>query len=497
MKFWRRHDSTGITPTVGGVLALPLPTQILLGAGTAIILIASFVMTQSLLGFAAILGILLLWFVVRSPILSLFAFIVINVVLTLRPKADTIGGAPSTLDLLLGLCLAAIIGYWIVRIRIIEWQPLSTSVGQLCMVLFFVWAAFTTLGGILFNYNPVAVGLREYLNLLPFLILPVLYERYIKPDSKQETKLFALVLVAGFIIILWNIIVFRSNVARAFYLYQTGRTALDLEITCFVILLMTSFLMAFHRWYISLFAILFLLLGVLGLVVSFTRTLYVGVLLTMGMVLLFGRSEERWRGIKHLFSAGLAIVISMIPIYYSSKIIRLLLSNFALRFLSTQHFGTDRSLLSRISEWKSEWHYIVGSPVFGYGFGASFRFYNILEHSHSWMPFSHNSYLYIIFKTGFVGGFLFIISMVALLYKGFHLIQSPELSPRSRIVIRACVAFISLVLFGAFTGPTFDSKTNIAWLAFAWGYILAVERSAKNSRLVKAPFADRPHILQK
>ncbi|MFI5200843.1 MAG: O-antigen ligase family protein [Candidatus Kapaibacterium sp.] len=457
-------------------------TQVLLGVVVAGVLLVSFFVTNSLIPIAAIFGLALMWVVLRNPVYSIIGFMAINVVITLRPKSEELaGGIPTPLDLVLGLGLAVIIAYWIFRIRILEQQPLSTSGSQLSIVIFFIWAAIVTFGGIIFNANPPSVALREILNLLPLLILPLLYERYLKTDSKQESMLFGFVLISGLVIIVANIIVFRSNVAKAFYMYQTGRAALDLAATCLIILAMASFLMERHRWYISLGAILFMLLGILGLVISFTRTLYGGVLLGVLLVWMLGTSDERKNGLRHFSIAGLILALGLIPVYIASRLVRLFAMDYLGRFFSTEHFSTDRSLLARFAEWRGEWHFILRSPIFGYGFGSSFRSYDLLHGYNVWMSFSHNSYLYLIFKTGFVGGSLFIISNILILYTGFSIAQSNRLSARSRIGLRVAIASTALILFGAFTGPTFDSKTPISWLALGWGYIYAVEKSLKSA----------------
>src|SRR5438093_933052 len=77
------------------------------------------------------------------------------------------------------------------------------------------------------------------------------------------------------------------------------------------------------------------------------------------------------------------------------------------RFLSTGKFSTDLSLLNRYSEWKSAWLGTLHAPILGNGFGSSFRYYQIISGFHQWSGYSHSSYLYILFKTGFIGGLLF------------------------------------------------------------------------------------------
>jgi O-antigen ligase len=132
--------------------------------------------------------------------------------------------------------------------------------------------------------------------------------------------------------------------------------------------------------------------------------------------------------------------------------------------------------MARVSEWHGELARIMESPIVGNGFGASFRFFDVLTYAHQWYPFSHNSYLFILFKTGLIGGILFFGALLGFVLKGFRLLREPMLDARARMLLRAVMASILVQLFGAFTGPTFCSKTPMVWLGLCWGFLLATEK---------------------
>ncbi len=483
MKFLRRAQ-----PQVHGALVranslalpapLPMRTQWLSGMGIAVLLLGACLLTKSLIPFAVILAGAVGWVMLSKPLYSILGFMGINVIVTVSPKTQELaGGAPSILELLAGVGLAAITAYWIFRIRFLERQPLSTSGSQLSVAIFFIWAFLVTAGGIILYGNPPDVALREILNLLPLLILPLLYERYIKTDSKEETIIFWFVLIAGLIIIFGDFWIIHNNIIKAVYLYEMGRAVLDMAATCLIILAMVSFLMTEHPWHITLGAIFFLFLGVAGLLISFTRTNYILTFFCALLVLAMGSRRERQIGVKNLALATIIGVIALVPIYFKWRLLRLFLLSYLGRFLTTEKFSSDLSLRMRFSEWKGEWHAITQSPILGHGFGATFRSFDIVHLYHVWLAFSHNSYLYIVFKTGFIGGALLLIPSAMIFYKGLRLVRSPKLSKRAKMVLRTVVASTAIILLGAFTGPTFDSKTAISWLALGWGYIFAVERA--------------------
>jgi O-antigen ligase len=266
----------------------------------------------------------------------------------------------------------------------------------------------------------------------------------------------------------------RNHVLHAIYLYQMGRANSDDMLSALLIFAATSVLMTVKSFWKSLTALLLLMLGVMGVVITFSRTLYIVVIVCIALIVFLGNRKESWQGMRRLITAGLAGVAALIPFYYSSRVLRLMLLSYGFRFLSTQHLGTDLSLVNRYVEWKYEWQDILRSPILGYGFGGQFRTFSIIRFAHSWMTFSHSSYLYIIFKTGFIGGALFFGAYVSFLIKGFRLLRSDRLTQRTRIILRASMGYLIGMLIYAYAAPVLDSKTDLIWVGLIWGYLLVL-----------------------
>ena len=469
--------------TQNGVFELSRRQQILVGIGTLATLLGTMFVAKSLLPLAALLGAGIAVAFIRNGVASIFGFIILNLALTIHGKESLSGNIPTAFDLVVGAILASITAYWLVKIRLIERQQISESIGILFISLFAIWSIAVTIIGLHNDHNSFGDALREMLNLSPFLILPILYERFVKPDSRQEYWLTALIIASGFITITWNILIFRNNVAEAFYLYQTERATADLTLTCLMIPLLVSLLMVIRKKTTVVGAILFLIYALAGLVISLTRAMYIAVFVGVIIVLLLGTPEERRSGIKRglvTFCVGSGLLV---PTIFAVRILRLLVFNFGLRFLSIQKASTDPSLLNRYAEWRDEWNGILKSPILGHGFGTQFRTFNIIDKVHLWMGFSHNSYIYLIFKTGFIGGLLFIIANGWFLYKSFQLARSPQLSIFSRTLVRAVSGFLVAILIGAYVGPAFDRKSVLIWMGISAGVILACDRKIRNFKL--------------
>jgi len=468
------------------LLTLPKREQILLGLGLVVLLVVPIMMTESLIPIGIVLAAAIAYAVIRNPVGSIFAFTVINVLLTLRPKQQLAGDAPTILDLGLGIILTGILFYWIVRFRIYEFGTLSTSVGQILLYLFSIWAVFVTLLGFVLDQNPFITGLREMLNISPLLILPVLYERYITPDSKTEQLLFATILLAGIVVIIKGVFDIRSNILEVAYLYQLGRTPFFEALPGFLALIAVSILMWSRNLKMVWGYSALLLFACVGVIITFSRNLYVATLVSIVIVLLSGSADEFLRGSKRLMLTLVAAIISMIPVYLTNRVFRLLLVHYGLRFLSTpRSMSSDLSMLNRYAEYHDVWQTILHSPLFGYGFGARFRTFEIIRHFHKLVGFTHNSYLYLAFKIGIPGMLLFFLAFFIFLYKGFKLTRSDKLTPTSRIIVRASVAFMILYLIYAFNAPILDSKTDMVWIGIIYGYFLALEQKLRKDNDAK------------
>ncbi len=460
------------------MLRLSFAQMAIVGAAILLLLAGSFFLAGPIIGFGAVFALLLGLLFVRDPIHSILAFVVINVVLILRPKQVLAGGAPTPLDLFLGLFLGAVMCYWLLRLRVVENQPLSHSTSQFLIILFAIWSIFVTVIGFLTGgNNSLGIGIREMLNLSPLVILPILYERFVEPDSKPERAIFLSVFVVGLIVLAWNFYRVRSSALQAVYMYETSRGNSDESLSAFLVLLATSMFVSVRRlaWKNILVGLLFLF-AILGVVVSFSRMLYVATIVSVVFLLFLSKSQERRQGLRRIAGSSLIGILALIPVYYTSRLVRLLALNYGLRFITTHHVASDLSLRMRYTEWANEWQWIIHSPILGYGFGSFYRTFDLALHHHSWVAFSHSSYLFIVFKTGFVGAFLLFAAWAIFLHKGFRLLSSELLSPLARVMVRACVAYLVMFLICMYTDTLLSSKTDLIWVGLMWGYFLALEK---------------------
>jgi O-antigen ligase len=468
---------------------IPASRQWWLGAGLVLLLAGSILTGDgSLIGLYAIIGLAVGIYIVRDPSFSLFAFIVINVVLIVRPHSGE-NGAPSILELLMGVWMALMMAYWLLKIRVLEAEQLSHSLGQLLMLGFLIWSAFITSYGIVVDDNPFYTGLRELLNLTPLLILPILFQKFIRSGSREELAIFIALFFCCIVLIILNALNVKNNVSTAVYVWETGRGKFDVSLSLFLVLVATASLMQAQSFSRVVFGFVLLGIGAVGVAITMKRSLYITSLLGIPAIIYLGNPIERKRALKRLFSLAIIAISSLFVLVHSSRLIRLLLSLYQSRFSSSKNLTTDHSLTNRYSEWHGVISAIWHSPILGHGFGSSFRYFNVLGRYHVIEGFTHNSYLFLLFKTGIIGAILFMASYMAFVFKGFRLLRRVELSDRHRILLRASLVYLCVFLIFAYVEPALDSKTDLIWIGLIWGYILALEKSLRKIDFSKSFFS--------
>jgi O-antigen ligase len=218
--------------------------------------------------------------------------------------------------------------------------------------------------------------------------------------------------------------------------------------------------------------ILLLAISTFGVIISFARTIYVGTLFGLFLLFWLSDSKQRWNYVKLALGTLTTAAAVLIPILQRSRVLALLAQNYLHRFTSSTNLRTDRSLMSRYVEWDHIWKAITDSPLLGQGFGAVYTFFNILTYSHEVRSYSHSSYLYILFKTGIIGGALFFGVFGIAIAKAWMLARDKRSSPKVRLIAQVCFASLIAFLIDCQTAPVLVSKTDSLWIGIIFGFLI-------------------------
>lgn len=285
----------------------------------------------------------------------------------------------------------------------------------------FTWYCISLLILLFFNDFEFLKALRE---ILPFIIglLYFPFRKYVDGNSGNRNILIVCLLLVAFVVALQNIYSYLLNIKNAAYYFEiissrkTSNEPLFMTMIIFIVPLFFAVADKRIKW---IFFILVLLFS-LALLLTFSRGYWVGTIIGILIVLFMLDTKNK---IQLLLSVLIILLIGMGLLYLLFPNIFTLVIDSVLNRLFSVGVATskDISFLNRVAEWKALITEIMNSPVIGHGFGSSFVFHDIIIHQQNQADFSHNYYLYILFKTGIIGFIIYFSFYLVLIIKSFRL----------------------------------------------------------------------------
>lgn len=231
----------------------------------------------------------------------------------------------------------------------------------------------------------------------------------------------------------------------------------------------------------SYVSVLGLIIGCLGVIMSFTRTYWVSTTVSAVVVIFFwmALSEEHDYNISNILLIALCLALSLIPLLsYTDTII-------LQRALSIANPLQSLSFRDRLFELRGLLTTAFSNPVrliIGHGFGTEFTFFSV--NPFSWgkigyvsISYSHNYYAYLLWTTGIVGVYLFIKSVFNALLSLIRSMGKTKAS-NSLGVKLAFIGMITNVSIASLTGPMLP---KLRWAAL-FGFILGLSLNLSNNK---------------
>lgn len=323
---------------------------------------------------------------------------------------------------------------FIARNLIINKSPFLLFFEDKILILYFIYCSLLIPIAI-FNNSEILMFFRE---MFPFAIIGLffIYRHWSIKVINLKWILLGSLIFLSLIIAFKNLYGYKTGLAVANYYYEI----IGIRKSANEPFLMTSISILIPLIFYTKNNFLKIMLGFLSiifaaaLVLTFSRGYWVGILLILGFIFIF----ESPRNKKYMFVSALIIVLFSLVFFklLLPDIFDFLVSSIFDRFLSVGGATSkDMSFLNRIAEWKSLIKWIEVNPIVGYGFGSKFYFHDILKHEISNVYYSHNLYLYLIFKTGIVGLFIFMTFYFSVIIRGIKLICRLEGSMDKSIII--------------------------------------------------------------
>lgn len=332
------------------------------------------------------------------------------------------------------------------------------------MFWFLIYALFMAFWGVI-NGNDkhwIVVELYHFLYFIFFFVILYLFK-----SREQYIFVFKALLVIFFIIALEYIIynLFLTN--RRFVTFQSGFLPLFAGIVFAYMLLIRDK----TKKYISLFILIVFLLG---LVITLTRTLWVASFITLFVVYFAYHIYVKKRSVKPLLPMFAVMLLLPFLLIGDSKHAKTSttaaeMNSVEYRTKSVADPTSDMSFLMRIELGYYAFQKFVSNPLVGRGFG-DFLKYKILVVNKAPTYYMDNSWLYMLWKGGTIAGIIFILLFYKIIISLLFILRNTNVLIVKIISIGLLGGVIGLIALSLLSPILIKYRTNFL-LAFLYAYI--------------------------
>lgn len=369
-------------------------------------------------------------------------------------------------------------GYLVVWIfsRATTAYPLVEHWTEVALLFFVAWSVLSSTWGLLNTIPAEVIGeTRSMVTLLAYF--PV--REQARREGGDRWILGAIVALTLFIAVR-NLLDYRSLVVNAVMAWQQSKARV---VTNEVILLLGSLVTL--AWLgqpmrrltrvlsVSAFFVLFA-----SLVLTQSRAFWVDFALgaLVLMVLVRGRARTRMLSTAVAGSVllGVAALMAMGPAFvFASTGLLMRASSLNTSVLS------DISLMTRFYEARTVLALVMQNPVVGYGLGARYSFYDLIDDVTLTRAFVHNGYVMMLFKVGVVGALPSLAGWMGWIVRG-----TGEALRSQRWDVRAATAVLVSLLPSASTAHHFYSGDTALVYALAGGWLMGAIGAARSGSVL-------------
>lgn len=365
-------------------------------------------------------------------------------------------------ELIFAALFYPVLGLWFLKQLTLR-RRLIISPDEFFLLGFLVYAFFSIFVAAFQGYS-IVDGLRQFVQFfLPYLFyFPI--RNYLTHEGKVDRLLWVFVGV-GTIVASVSLIKYRLAATTAEFLYQLWSTRFLGVEALYVSTVVILFSFLSNRKYSGVVVGLCLMINLLALALTFSRMYWFGMVIALGLLLVFSRKDDRRRLIRLTLvglSAGLVFMAILFP--------NIILSVLEALWIRLNVIGfKDASLLSRLSESNTIMDHIRHNPIIGYGLGHVYSFYDVVIGSTRTTWFVHNGYLFLILKFGLVGLLLYLSYYLIALASAIVAIRNGQGISHDVLSIAAATSIAMLVV--NITSPQFYDRAAMLFLTIAWAII--------------------------
>jgi O-antigen ligase len=229
----------------------------------------------------------------------------------------------------------------------------------------------------------------------------------------------------------------------------------------FFIHMTSKWIRAFH---LSVFT-----LCVLGLLITLTRSVWIGFAFGIMVAFFFGDRFIRIRTTAYLVTIVVGILTVSAIFFLDYLLFAWEIVQIRFQFLSSNTL--DMSFVDRLYESQAVLEYIRRNPILGYGHGVEYLRYDVFfGHTKNPSTFIHNGYLAVYFKFGLIGLLLFLALFVTMIRQSIILFRNAT-EPWVRALTITFVAYLCTALLINLVTPVFLFFEGIFLMSIIAGLI--------------------------
>ncbi len=428
----------------------------------------------------------------RNEFVLLASYILVLIVVGLHEREEAMSVGP--IEILTAFIMIAVLLYVVYK-KLIYKRDLSFHPSLLLIIGYVFWAATSSILSIANEDNTFNYAFREFLSFSSLVVLPVLIRDVRKKYDSFDKYMFYLMIFGWLLILVVSVQHIRSTVAQATYLYETGFARYDVMNSSVLLLLFLGMLMLEVSWKKRIPFFIGMVIAVGGILISFARTSWVGIVFSIPLLILVSPRMQRKRGFRAILLMGGAGLLAFGIVYFSFPLIKAIVQFSFQHFTSSSKVGTDPSLVNRYIEWGYVFKQIFQTPITGVGFGGRFTLYNWLGGVVYRTGYTHNGMMVLLLKGGIVGLFLVMTAFISFFVLGIRVMISKVLTDKERMIARVGVISIVFMFFHMMTLGLFIHREVMWYLGLIWGYFIAFYEQIQSHKNVPNALAETAMLL--
>jgi O-antigen ligase len=221
-------------------------------------------------------------------------------------------------------------------------------------------------------------------------------------------------------------------------------------------------------------------LGVLlgGLLLTFTRTVWIGTIVSMLLMVILGRGEVRRGTIKMFLAVAIFVALLFVVLSLTSTSEENYVTPYIKRFTSIFHpetYDKTTSAGARYLEIVEAWPKVAQNPWLGIGLGGVYRYQEAWDdrlQAHYMQPvyYMHNAYFLLLTDAGILGLATCLVLFILFFFRAqkiYHRLRSPS----EQALVLGAIASVASVMVGAIMQPTLAASHDVPLIGVMFGIV--------------------------